>query len=594
MTRNARTTKMISKHIDAELGLAYLDGRLDGARLAKLERHLADCAACQEELRQHQAVHGMLQTTGAAFQPQPGKIPAWGEVHGGKRPFLSQKWLPITAALALLIAFFVISIPILLPDNEFEPVAVGLTQTAVASLTPTPTTEPTRPLVVIVPTDEGSGETAVLPTMTPNPTSAPYVPPTKQSFISQPSLSAQGHLVFYDNKTLLVEIEPNSNNYQDMAPNVSSAIWSPSETQLFYLAEPNPPLYSDCHGIEALGIWQADTNSIVSLNYALPELQNECPIAIKWSIDEKKVYLMDYGFSQLLFIDLEDQTVGKLDFSLPVSFWDIGNERILVQERRGTNIASLDSYNLTGELIWSYPNVPSGAFLGANTGIAGYSQEHDLLVIGGPTASNESYDRTTIYSFDLTDFELIELWTEDIVVYSTYFSLDGFYIGLAVAHENDNGSDFMIVDRNGRSYGTRENSQLLDWRPGGGPVVVQEMDNGQNQLVYWPLDGAAARVFVQPRDFRFVGGAWSPDGRTFVYNALDDSIGASYLYLWQPESGLPQLVQATTSEAASTNFAWMPDSSRVYYNLGNQELWSLTAETAELNLIASVNTPDPP
>ena len=50
----------MSKHIDAELGLAYLDGRLDPAQRAKLERHLAECMACQAQLRQHQATHSLL------------------------------------------------------------------------------------------------------------------------------------------------------------------------------------------------------------------------------------------------------------------------------------------------------------------------------------------------------------------------------------------------------------------------------------------------------------------------------------------------------------------------------------------------------
>ena len=587
----------MSKHIDAELGLAYLDGQLDGARLAKLERHLADCVACQEELRQHQAVHGLLQTTGAAFQPQPRHIPAWDEVRGGKRPFLNQRLLPLTAALALLIIGALVSIPSLWSDNDFEPAAIGLTETAVASLTPTamPTAEPSRLPAVIVPTDEGIGETAVSPTITPQSTIAPYIPPTRRPSISKPSLSVQGQLAYYDNQALWVETELNSNHYQEIAHNVAFANWSPNGTQLFYLAEPNPPLYSDCHGIEALGIWQADTNTIIPLDYVLNELQDECPNAIEWSIDGKRIYLINYTIGHITFIDLENQRVSALlDPFLPFSFWDIGNERILLQERRGMGIASLDSYDLSGNLVWSYPSVPTGSFLGANKNVNGLSQEHGILVIGGSARSNESSDKTTIYSFDLITLELEELWTKEIVAYSAYFSSDGFYIGLAVAHENDNGSDFMIVDRNGRSYGTRENSRLLDWRPGGGPVVVQEIGNEQNQLVYWPLDGVAARVFVQPRDFRFVDGAWSPDGRYFLYNALDDSIGASYLYLWQPESGVPQLVQAAASEAAFTNFAWMPESNRVYYNLGNQELWALDVATVETSLIASINDPDPP
>ena len=67
----------MSKHIDAELGLAYLEGRLDPARRAKLERHLADCDACQVQLRQHQATHSLLQKSGQAFQTMPVQTPSW-------------------------------------------------------------------------------------------------------------------------------------------------------------------------------------------------------------------------------------------------------------------------------------------------------------------------------------------------------------------------------------------------------------------------------------------------------------------------------------------------------------------------------------
>ena len=124
---------------------------------------------------------------------------------------------------------------------------------------------------------------------------------------------------------------------------------------------------------------------------------------------------------------------------------------------------------------------------------------------------------------------------------------------------------------------------------------MQALDDGQNQLVYWPLAStAAARTFVRPRDFRFVSGKWSDDDRYFIYNALDDNIGASYLYLWQPESGIPQLIQSAASTSPFDNFTWMPDGSRVCFNLGNQELWEYDVITAELTLIAPTPEADTP
>ncbi|MCA9958527.1 MAG: zf-HC2 domain-containing protein, partial [Anaerolineales bacterium] len=54
----------MGKHLTPQQGLAYLEGQLDAAQRAKVERHLADCAACRETIRQHQAVHHMLHAAG--------------------------------------------------------------------------------------------------------------------------------------------------------------------------------------------------------------------------------------------------------------------------------------------------------------------------------------------------------------------------------------------------------------------------------------------------------------------------------------------------------------------------------------------------
>ena len=66
------------------------------------------------------------------------------------------------------------------------------------------------------------------------------------------------------------------------------------------------------------------------------------------------------------------------------------------------------------------------------------------------------------------------------------------------------------------------------------------------------------------------------NGRYFIYNALDDSIGASYLYLWQPESGVLELIYSADSTDAFGSFAWLPDSSGVYFNLGREALCKRT------------------
>ena len=87
------------------------------------------------------------------------------------------------------------------------------------------------------------------------------------------------------------------------------------------------------------------------------------------------------------------------------------------------------------------------------------------------------------------------------------------------------------------------------------------------------MDGAIDRLFVRPKHFRFDDGAWSADGGYFVYSAVDESIGASYLYLWQPESGVPFLVQATASQSPFSEFVWLADGDGFYFNLDDQGLW---------------------
>ncbi len=113
------------------------------------------------------------------------------------------------------------------------------------------------------------------------------------------------------------------------------------------------------------------------------------------------------------------------------------------------------------------------------------------------------------------------------------------------------------------------------------------MADGQTQLVYWPLDGSAAQVFVSPGSFEFGSGKWSGDGRFFIYSTVDEAANQSHLYLWQPENGVPMLLQTAVGIDGFSNFAWMPDSTGVYFNFGQMELWKFAVEIESLTLIAS-------
>lgn len=142
-----------------------------------------------------------------------------------------------------------------------------------------------------------------------------------------------------------------------------------------------------------------------------------------------------------------------------------------------------------------------------------------------------------------------------------------------------------MIDRAGNWFGEVENVRLLDWRPSGGPVFAQTTETGQTQLLYWPLDGTMMRTFVFPSDFVFGSGRWSPDGRYFIYSAVDEEIDASYVYLWQPESGAPELLHADANELTFDGYVWLPDSSAVYFGLGQEKLLRYEVEE-EVMLLA--------
>ena len=276
-----------------------------------------------------------------------------------------------------------------------------------------------------------------------------------------------------------------------------------------------------------------------------------------------------------------------------IGVWELAGEKLLVQDQFGTWANELHVFILDGTIVWSYPN-PNPEFSdypGANAGVLGFSEEGQLLVILEPDENLDEF--AAFYHFDPVGFAIERLFSIQLAFASPSVSLspDGQFAALYVPRENAQNEyvdkDLTIVDQNGRSYGQRPNSVVVDWRPGGGPVVQERMADGQAQLVYWPLDGADVQVFVEPGLFEVDEGKWSEDGRFFIHSTVDEAANRSYLYLWQPENGAPILLQTAIGTDSFRNFAWMPDSTAVYFNFGHTELWKLEAENKSLNLIAS-------
>jgi hypothetical protein len=84
----------------------------------------------------------------------------------------------------------------------------------------------------------------------------------------------------------------------------------------------------------------------------------------------------------------------------------------------------------------------------------------------------------------------------------------------------------------------------------------------------------------------FGGGAWDTAGNYFIYSVTDPTIGATYVYLWQPGNNTTRLIQAAAGEDRFQNFTWTRDGRYVYYNLGNRELWQYDVVAGELRAVA--------
>ncbi|MCI0393849.1 MAG: zf-HC2 domain-containing protein [Chloroflexi bacterium] len=602
----------MSKHINAQLGLAYLEDRLDAARRAKLERHLADCPACQAELRQHQAMHGLLQSAGQALQLQPETAPSWPAVRGRYQKQERAFRAGLRLAAAALVALVAVAAVLLATRRPavVEPAASPVPPTAEVSPAPgvTPTYIPvetaTRLPSTFLPTATGrpggnpSAATAAAPAAT--------TAPRRGGAILALFVSVQGQLAFIQDRTLLVETAAGFGQFAEVAlylyPTITGAdtpvandpvAWSPDGNQLafFYArsAEPGAPYQ--------LGIWDSRTGRLSNLaqlaNRALPAVPFT---SYHWSPDSTRLLLttsdrLDPERPWTSGIWAVNLTNGELTLVVEANglagvTW-LGNETFLMELRCGLNCATLIAYNEQRWQQWKLYEEDDET-LGA---AAYYSLYPDQGLLVNPNIWGPA---RTLDLVDIITGEVTPVWTlpsgARFAGLKPHLSPDG----RTVAFNTITGTDpevraVQVIGLDGQDYGRRENSQVLDWRPGGGPVVVQSLAGGQNQLIYWPVAGtAAARVFVRPRDFTFLDGKWSPDGQWFVYNALDSSIGASYLYLWQPESGnVPFLIHSAASQEAFTNFTWLPDGQALVFTLGASQLLRYDLATGALQLLAA-------
>lgn len=425
---------------------------------------------------------------------------------------------------------------------------------------------------------------AQIPTTTPSPG------------ILRPILSRDGQLAFIKNQMLMVETAPRNGDFTEIAQFVNDGAWSPDGLKLAFFINDIPDNLDN----ENVSVWEAGTNTITSLGDIVSDFPPELPLLsegnnrvlhlenLKWSPNNESISFtvwdtLEAGIGGVWIADFINANfnLAVQEFSTYQSWW-INENTVLVDWHCGSPCEGLTAYK-NGELLWELPWQTAGQFA--------LSLNNEFLINTGRIMGREPF--ATVEEIDLATGEIKIIWeaTEQgyFPLFSTNLSPDNNFISFHFGGSDlwlDPGNLY-IIDRNGRSYGQRPNSVIMDWRPGGGPVVQESVAEGQTQLVYWPLDGEAVRVFVSPNSFVFGEGKWSGDGRFFIYSAVDEAENKSYLYLWQSENDAPTLLHSGAGTDGFRNFAWLPDSTGVYFNLGQMELWKFEVETKSPTLIAS-------
>lgn len=478
-------------------------------------------------------------------------------------------------------------------------VIVGL---GTAVLTACQTNEPLQPTPLVAfatnqpsqtPTPTIAATETAVPPDTPLPTQTPTIPPTPAAAatpifaVSRPILSSQRQLAFIKNQTLFVGTAVGTEIFSKISGDVASASWSPAGDKL--LLE-TCDLSNQTYCIEPIWmLYDLNASTLINLNDQVANMPSRFLGTTTWSKSGEKILFKMALEGNISVLDLTTKEFLVIldSLRLPLDMWELPNEKLLIQDNWGSLSNVLHVYDFHGEKLWSFPNIHVGGIEGGNAGILGFSEEGQLLIILEPDIEPNEF--ATLYHFNTTTFDIERLATYPNLSAWSHISPDGQFIALNIPIEQGNYDDsaLMIVDQDGRSYGQRPNSILVDWRPGGGPVVQESMADGQTQLLYWPLDGSAVQVFVSPGSFEVDSGKWSGDGRFFIYSTEDEAANQSHLYLWRPENGAPMLLQTAVGTDGFGNFAWMPDSTGVYFNFGRMELWRFSVETESLSLIAS-------
>ncbi len=468
----------------------------------------------------------------------------------------------------------------------------------VATATPSPSSTPTATMSLVetavptmIPSQTIAPTSTEQPTRTPGPTPTRTPVPLSFEGISNWSLSSSGQLFLVQAGKLLIENPQTSGNFQEIDDFVGFAAWSPDGNKIIYMVQ---QFQENIQDFKLFNLETNESSSIRSLVENFPASPYRPGFRfMTWKPDnsgilfltvneempwEGKFFLADFQTNEFTYL-IEVYEINKINIfkTLPDGFFTF--------DHCGAPCEVLSKYDYGGRFLWRIPFATMGRVV--------FADDNQLVINYGCAdgCPREDPINKSIQQFDANTGEAETIWQigEDEYFNGIEFpelSPDEKYLGFYL-HNDDFFTVLEIIDFNGRSYGQRLNSIIMDWRPGGGPVVQESVAEGQAQLVYWPLDGEAVQVFVSPTSFVFGVGKWSGDGRFFIYGAVDEAENQSYLYLWQPESDAPTLLHTAVGTDGFHNFAWLPDSTCVYFNFGQMELWKFEVETEALTLIAS-------
>jgi Tol biopolymer transport system component len=175
--------------------------------------------------------------------------------------------------------------------------------------------------------------------------------------------------------------------------------------------------------------------------------------------------------------------------------------------------------------------------------------------------------------------------------YQPHLSSDEQFVAFYLNERNFTPETLYIIDRTGHEYIQYSNSIVMQWRPNGDLMVVEVLPTGLNRLVLLSLNGTAQPVWTAPGGAEItgmpfvpdMGGAWSPNGRFFLFTTEDRTAQTSHVYLWQVGEGEPKLLYTATGDRNIGNLTWLPGSQAVYFSVGSspdhsQELWRYDVE----------------